>query len=155
MAEQKNPFDMSEMMKLFDPNRYMEQMNQMLKQYQMPQMDTKALMEAQRKNVEAMVAANRTLFESTEALMKRQSELVKEAMEEVNKNTEKLSKSEAGDLPSHQVELIGAMYERMSANMREISESMRAAQESSMQTLDERFRESLKELKEISEKSKS
>ncbi|AHK80547.1 hypothetical protein M911_00900 [Ectothiorhodospira haloalkaliphila] len=155
MAEQKNPFDMSEMMKLFDPNRYMEQMNQMLKQYQMPQMDTKALMEAQRKNVEAMVAANRTLFESTEALMKRQSELVKEAMEEVNKNTEKLSRSEAGDLPSHQVELIGAMYERMSANMREISESMRAAQESSMQKLDERFRESLKELKEISEKSKS
>jgi hypothetical protein len=75
-------------------------------------------------------------------------------MEEVSKNTEKLSKAEAGDLPGHQVELIGAMYERMSANMREISESMRAAQESSMEKLDERFRESLKELKEISEKKK-
>ncbi|MCG5510235.1 phasin family protein [Ectothiorhodospira lacustris] len=152
MAEQNNLFDAPEMMKLFDPNYYMEQMNQMLKQYQMPQMDTKALIKAQLKNVEAMVAAHCTLVENAGELMQRQLELVKDVMEEVNKKTRELSKAEAGDLPAHHLELIAAIYEHMSVNMREISKGMRAAQEASMQKLDERFRESLKELNGIAEK---
>ncbi|MBK1671805.1 hypothetical protein CKO35_00530 [Ectothiorhodospira shaposhnikovii] len=152
MPQEKNPFDMSELMKLMDPQRYMDQMNEFMKQFKVPHMDMSALMEVQKKNVEAMMAANRAMMESSEALMKRQTEMLSQAMNEATEMTRAMGEAKQDDLPARQVEMVGKVYDRMSSHTRETFESMRLAQEAAMQRLDQRFRELLQELKDMSVK---
>ncbi|MFP4079346.1 MAG: phasin family protein [Ectothiorhodospira sp.] len=146
MAEQKNPFDVSELMQMFDPNRFMEQGRQIMQQYGMPPMDMQALMEAQRRNVEAVVAANRTLMEGTETLMRHQSDLMREVFEEVSQGTRQVVDEDPEKRTAHQMALVERIYDRMSGHLQEASRQVLQAQEASMKQLDDRFRESLKEL---------
>ncbi|SEP86753.1 phasin family protein [Ectothiorhodospira magna] len=150
MSQDKHPFDVSELTRLMDPQRYMDQMNELMRQFKMPNVDMSALMELQRKNVEAMVAANRTMMESSEALMKRQTEMLTQAMNEATEMARTMGSAKQDDLPARQVDMVGQVYDRMSSHTRETFESMRLAQEAALERLDQRFRELLEELKDMS-----
>ena len=61
-------------------------------QFKMPGVDSKALIEAQRKNVEAMTQANRVALEGVQAIAQRQAEILRQAMEESSKVMRELAK---------------------------------------------------------------
>ena len=70
-----NPFMDQNFTEMFDPRKYMDQ-------FQMPGLDNQGLMEAHRKNIEAVTEANRVAFEGAQAMARRQTEIVREAMDE-------------------------------------------------------------------------
>ncbi|MCG5535928.1 phasin family protein [Ectothiorhodospira mobilis] len=151
MAEQSNPFDVSELMYLFDPNRYMEQVRRLMQQYGLPSMDPQVLMEAQRRNMEAVVAANRTLLEGTEALMRHQADLMREVFEEMNRSAGQLSADEdPAQRAARQMDMVGRIYDHLSGHLREASQQVLRTQEATMTQLDARFRDSLQELRGMS-----
>src|ERR1700752_2577021 len=56
-----------------------------------PVFDFEAAIASQRKNVEAMTAANRVPLEGAQAVMRRQAELVREAIEELSSVSKEFS----------------------------------------------------------------
>ena len=51
-------------------------------QFKVPAVDTEALLDSQRKNIEAFSAANRIAFEGAQAVTQRQVEILRQVMEE-------------------------------------------------------------------------
>ncbi|MBK1692417.1 phasin family protein [Ectothiorhodospira mobilis] len=151
MAEQSNPFDVSELMYLFDPNRYMEQVRRLMQQYGLSSMDPQVLVEAQRRNMEAVVDANRTLLEGTEALMRHQADLMREVFEEMNRGVGQWAADEdPAQRASRQMDMVGRIYDHLSGHLREASQQVLRTQEATMAQLDARFRASLQELRDMS-----
>ncbi|MGF1546533.1 MAG: phasin family protein [Thiotrichales bacterium] len=145
----KTPADSSSLMDMFDPQKMFDQFKQAMSQFGSPQVDFSAMLDAQRKNVEAMTEANRNLWAGTEALLKRQSELMEQASKEALETFKGLADVKPEEIATKQAELFTHAYERTSANMQEITELVRKAQEDALQAMDKRFRESLEEIKSL------
>ena len=60
---QASLFDFPTRIGALDPKKMMEEFNKVLSQYQLPGLDVSAMLEMQRKNVEALGAANRAAFD--------------------------------------------------------------------------------------------
>jgi len=78
----------AEMKNWFDPNTYVEMMQnsdvtKMFDSAQMPNVDTAAITEAQKKNVQAFVDANRVAAEGYQALFKKQVEVMQASIAEM------------------------------------------------------------------------
>ncbi|MGF1644570.1 MAG: phasin family protein [Thiotrichales bacterium] len=139
----------SSLMDMFDPQKMFDQFKQAMNQFGGTEVDFSAMLDAQRKNVEAMSEANRNLWAGTEALLKRQSELMEQASKEAMETFKGLVDVKPEELATKQAELFTQAYERASSNMQEIAEVVRKAQEDAMQAMDKRFRESLEEVKAL------
>ncbi len=145
----QNPFDLSKLMEMFDPQKMMDQFNQTMGQLKLPEFDFQAMLESQRKNLDAVTEANRSLIEGTEALLKRQAELFQEAAKDAVESMSSLTDIKPEEIAAKQAELFTQAYDKASESMREIAEILRAAQENAIKTMDERVREGLAELKAL------
>ena len=145
----QNPFDFSAVMKSFDPQAAIKQMQESFNVGSVPQFDAEGFANSQRKNVELLMNTNKAVIESSQALLQRQADMIQQAISEASAAAEALSKSgspkEASEL---QVELLQAAYEKALANSAEISEMIKTTQEEIADKVNERIAESLAELKE-------
>ena len=115
MANETNPFG---------------DVTKMMEQFKMPGIDMTAIVQAQRKGIEALVEANKAAFESMQAMAKRQTEMMTEAMQ----GMQEAAKSGAGGVtdPTKQAELVRKGFEKTLANMKELAEMARHAQSDAM-----------------------
>ena len=156
MANFAEMFDMSKFMKDFDPTKFTEEFTNMLKGYKLPGVDVDALVAGQRKNVEALTSANRTVFEGVQAIAKRQAEILQESMNETTKAVDTLSKAGSpAEAAAKQAELVKGAFEAALANMREVAEMASKANEEVANTINGRISETLDEIKEMALKMKS
>jgi phasin family protein len=156
------PFDIPKMMggidptKLmggFDPTKMMADLTAMMQQFRLPGFDPAALMALQQKNVEAVVQANRVLFDGAQAMAKRQLEIFQEAMGQTAKAMEDLSKAGTpGDVVAKQAELAKNAFEKTVAAMRELAEIMNKSSTAATGAVNARFAQSLNEFKELAVK---
>ncbi len=58
-------------------------LTKMLEQFKVPGLDTKEIVEARRKDIDALVKANQAIYEGMQALANKQGELLKAAMEDI------------------------------------------------------------------------
>jgi hypothetical protein len=65
-----------------NPDMPFMDVNQLLEQFKIPGVDVSALIEARRKDIEAVVTANRQAYEGTQLLAQRQAEMLQEAITE-------------------------------------------------------------------------
>jgi phasin family protein len=148
-------FDVSKLMKEFDPTKMMGELSNMLKQYKLPGVDVDAVVASQKKNLEALTSANRTAIEGLQAVVKRQAEILQETMNEASKAVDALSK--AGSPPevaAKQAELTKDAFERALANMRELAEMVTKSNQEATNTINTRISASLDELKDVALKMK-
>ncbi|MDW3204829.1 MAG: TIGR01841 family phasin [Alphaproteobacteria bacterium] len=111
--------------------------------------DLKGITDAQRKNMEALSAANKTAAEGVQAIFKRQSEILKNTMDEANAALQELQgKSMAAPDASAQIDQVKTTIESAVSNMRELSEMMAKSQAEAFDIVNKRFVESLDELKD-------
>ena len=68
-AQSFNPFDVSKIMTEFDPSKMMNQFTKAFTEYKISGVDMNTVVEHQRKNVEALTAANKQVLEAVQAAM--------------------------------------------------------------------------------------
>ena len=119
----------------------------------LPGVDVQTLMDTQRKNIEAVVEANKLAAESMQAIAKRQVEMLAEAMNTVSSASQQIA-AKAGnpqEMTSKQAELATEALERVLANMRELAEMVGKSNSETFELMNKRFNESLKELSSLIE----
>lgn len=141
-------FDFSKVISEIDPNKMMEQLANIMQEYKIPGLDSSAILESSRKNVEAVIAANRQAVEGLQAVVNRQGEMLRETANEAASALKQLS---SGDNPSEvvskQMELVKPALERVLANARELAEMVQQSNTETFDIVKKRFEESLSEFK--------
>ena len=117
-------------------------------QFKMPGVDSNALMESQKRNLEAFAEINRIAFEGTRAIMQRQAEILRQATEEATKLVREMSKpGKPEDALAKQAELAKQAYESCLANMRELAEMSTKSNTQAAELFNLRVTDGLEELK--------
>ena len=132
MADATNPFG-------FDYEKFM-------RDFKVPGFDFEAALETQKRNVEALVAANQQAAAGAQAVAQRQTEIFQSLMGEVSTSAQKLADLTPEQRASTQAELARTAFEQAVANMRELSEMVAKSQAEAIQTINKRVSESLKEV---------
>ena len=117
-------------------------------QFKVPTVDTEALLDSQRKNIEAFSAANRIAFEGAQAVTQRQVEILRQVMEESAAVVKQLTAAgKPEDKLADQAELLKHTYEQSVANFRELAEMGAKSNGEAVEVLSRRVTEGLDELK--------
>lgn len=115
MNKRDNIFD-------FDITKMMD-MTKFISDFKLPGVDMDAILNNQRKNIEALTTANKLAFESVQAMMKRQTEVLRQTMQEVAEATQGMTTTASPqDRLAKQTALVKDTFERTVANMRELAE---------------------------------
>jgi phasin family protein len=150
MASQtNNPFDFTSLFTGYDPQAFIRQMQGGFNAYQLPNFDSGAFLESQRKNMEALVSANQAAFAGTQELFKCQSEMLQQAMTDATEAARGLASSDnPQDLAEKQAKLLQSAVEKALANSAELTELVKSSQEAVAKQVNERFLASIQEIKD-------
>lgn len=117
----------------------------MIEQFQMPGIDMTAIVEARRKDVEALVEANKAAYESMQAMASKQAEMMTQAMQ----GMQEAAKGAVGADPSKQTEAVRKAFEKTLADMKELAEMARDSQSDAMAHITQRATEHMQEIKKL------
>ncbi len=158
MAKQTNTnpffnFDVTKVMSEFDPTKMADEFAKLAGNYKVPTLDIEAVMASQRKNIEALTAANKAAAEGMQKVSSRQAQILQEALDEATKNFADFSKSGTpSDAAAKQAELYKAAFEKALANMSELADLVTKSSTEATTLVNERISESLEEIKALSKK---
>lgn len=156
MAKQTNPFfnfDVTKMMADFDPSKMADEFTKMAGNYKMPSFDVEAVMASQRKNIEALTAANKAAAEGMQQVSARQAQILQETLDEASKTFADFSKAgNTTDAASKQAELYKVAFEKALANMSELADMVAKSSTEATTVVNARISESLEEIKDLSKK---
>ncbi|MFM2044735.1 MAG: hypothetical protein RLY86_3311 [Pseudomonadota bacterium] len=145
--DMKNPFMDFDVTKFMDPSKFMD-MSKMMVDFKVPGVDLDGVLAAQRKNIEALTAANQLAVEGLQAVLRRQGEIVRQTMEEASSTmTEMMAAGTPEDKIAKQAELVKAQFEKSIANMRELAEMVAKSNSEAAEVLTSRMTESIEEMK--------
>jgi phasin family protein len=109
--------------------------------------DLEALVNIQRKNIDAWAAASRLVAEGYQVILRRQAELVQQAIEQSAGFFQPVAQGDAQDQVLHQIDLTKKLYEQSVAGAQEISSIATKSGQEAVDLLARRTEESLDELK--------
>lgn len=136
-----NPFLDTDFQKMMDFSR-------MAENWQVPGFDPQQVLEAQRKNIEAITNANRVAYEGAQAMAQRQAEIFQTTMEEASKVMNEMAASGAPeDRMAKQAELCRQAFEKAIANMRELAEMGAKSNSEAQDLINKRVSESIEEVR--------
>ena len=141
MATNQNPFTN------FDFSQFQD-FSKIAGGFEMPNVDSAKLVETQRKNVEAIAAANRTIFEGFQAVAQRQAEIVRKNMDEAAKTFGSFAEAGAPeDKLAQQIDLTKKAYADAIANFNELTEMSVKSNAEAAKQINKRVTESFDEVK--------
>jgi len=144
-----NPFFEADFSKLMDVSK-------MMGEFKVPNFNFEALMNAQRKNIEAMTAVNQAAFESFQSIARRQAELLRQGFEETSNTINAvMSSATPEEKVIRQAEASKAAVEKCVANARDITETLTKCNNQAMETVSNRLNESMQELRDIIKTNKA
>ncbi len=136
-------FDFTKMFQQFD----LQEMTKKLQEAY--NLDFSAVNEAQTKNLQTLMSANKSLAEGTQAVLEKQAEMFKVAMQEASEAAQSLVGSGSPqEIAAKQAELMKVAYEAAIKNTAEISELAKKTQDEVAEQINARVAESLQELKD-------
>ncbi len=132
----------------FDLSKF--DMTKMLGDVKIPGFDMDSIMAAQRKNIEALTAANQAAVQGMQAVAQRQAEILSQAMNEVSSIAQQLSTAgNPQEMTTKQAELARKAFEQALSNMRELAEMVSKSNTEAFAIINKRVTESLQELKSL------
>jgi phasin family protein len=133
-----------------------DEMNRMLQTMKMPPVPaTNELMEAYKRNLEAMSAANRIALEGAQTVARRHMEIVQQTMAELSENLRAMAGIEApGEKAAKQTELLKQAFEHAVSNTKELADMIQHANTEAVGLLNKRFAEAMDEAKTLIEQKK-
>lgn len=126
-------------------------LSKMLGDMKVPGFDMQAAMDAQRKNIEALTAANQAAVQGMQAVAQRQAEILSQALGEISSVAQQLANASNSpqELTSKQAELARKAFEQALANARELAEMVSKSNTEAFAIINKRVTESLQELKAL------
>lgn len=127
-----------------------------LADFKVPGVDVEAMLASQRRNIEAVTAANQLAVEGLQAVIRRQAEIVRASLEESSGYVNQLiSAGTPEEKAAKQADLVKVAFEKALANARELSELIAKSNTEAAEILSKRVSESLDELKAQIAKAKA
>ena len=114
----------------------------------LPGIDVDAIVSSQRKNIEAVTAANQQVFEGLQALANRQAEILRSTLTETGTLlTEAFAAGSPEDKAAKQAELVKKAFATALANMKELSELVAKSNSEAANIITKRVGDGIEELK--------
>ena len=119
----------------------------LVRQFSLPNVDIASLVESRRKDMEALVEANRRAYEGMQALGQRQLEILQESMRQLQDQIRQTGSGTgaANDAAVDLGESVRLAFEQALTNMRELAELAAKAQSDAYEVIHQRVQESLEE----------
>lgn len=121
--------------------------NKMLSQFRIPGVDFAAIVDRERKNIEALAQANRIAFEGWQALVRRQSEILQEAMKQA------MADAQQENGMAKRADLARERFEGALNNMRELAEMATKSQKDAFDVVRKRVEENIESFRNLGKKS--
>jgi phasin family protein len=123
----------------------------MLSEFRLPSLpDLESLAAAQRRNFEALSAANKVALEGAQAVARRHMEILQQSMAEMTEAMRAASETgSTQDKAARQAELVKATYGRAVANMQELADLIQRSNGEALSLLNRRFAEAMDEVKTL------
>lgn len=116
--------------------------------FRIPGFDIEALLAAQRRNIEAVTAANQLAVEGVQAVLRRQAEILRVTVEETSSViSDILAAGSPEEKVSKQAELVKTAFEKALAHLKELSEMIAKSNGEAADILNKRVSEGLDEVK--------
>jgi phasin family protein len=154
MAKAQNSFETSgvkfpDFSQLYaDYNRYFGDFSKLWQNGKTPMFDVEGFVASQRKNVEALTAANQLAFEGVQALVRRQAEIVRENVEELTKITRELTAAGSPeDKLVKQTQMAKDAFENALGHVRELTGLVQKSSSQAVEVLSKRVADNLDEVK--------
>ena len=129
MADQTNPFG---------------DLTKMLEQFKVPGVDMSALVESRRKDIEAIVEANKTAYDSMQAVARKQTEMLTRAMQDIQ-----AAATTGITDPGKQTEVARNACVKALEDMKDLAEIARKSQADAMASITQRANEHVEEIKKM------
>ena len=121
--------------------------SKLMSQFRLPGVDFTAFVDRERKNIEALVKANRIAFEGWQRLVRRQAEMLEETMKKV------VADASQEDVKKKRADLARGGFEKALANMRELAEMTTQSQKEAFDVVRKRIEENVEEIRNFGKKA--
>jgi phasin family protein len=119
----------------------------LMRQFRLPGVDFAALVDHERKNIEALAEANRIAFEGWQRLVRRQAEILQETMKKV------VADAGQEDAMKKRADLAKEGFEKALANMRELAEMATKSQKEAFEVVRKRIEENVEGIRNFGKKA--
>jgi phasin family protein len=131
-----------------NPASLFAEYTKMIEQFKLPGIDVSAILESQRKNIEALAAANATALSGMQTLGQKQAEILQSTMGQVQSLVAQVIASKA--VPSANAgELVQQALHKALADMQELADTAYKTQSDSFAVVSKRVTEHIEELKTL------
>lgn len=129
---------------------WLDDFRQMVEKYKLPNVDIAALVDWQRKDMEALVEANRQANEGIRALIERRNEILGETFAEWQAAVQNLAGNMTGtDVLSKQADIAKQGVEKAVENFRELTQLEMQAHTNAWKVVQERMQENMANLQKL------
>jgi phasin family protein len=131
------------------PNPFAD-FTKMMEQFRLPGVDMSAVIEARRKDIEALTEANKLAYEGIQAMVQKQQEIFARTMQQLQSAAQQYSTagSPAEAMARHS-EFVQQSLHQALANMRELAETAQKAQAEALAVIGKRAEQNVKEAGEL------
>jgi phasin family protein len=129
-------------------------MMKMLAEFRLPGLpDMEQLAAAQRRNFEALSAANKVALEGAQAVARRHTEILQQSTSEMTQAMQSMAGAQDPQARvTKQTEMLKTAYERAVGNMREVADLIQKSNTEALSLLNQRFTEAMDEVKAMTAK---
>lgn len=139
-------FDVEKMTEFLKQNDFTKQLSGM----KMPGFDAEAIMTAQRKNMDALVEANKAAAAGYQDLFKKQMAIFEDTMAEAQKQMKSFDTTKLdAEAAKNQTEIAKAAFEKALANMQALAEHAQKANAEAYEIVSARMKDSMTELRDM------
>ena len=122
-----------------------------VEQFKLPGVDISALMEARRKDIEALTEVNKIALESSQTMAQKQVEVLQKTMQEL---TQTMTTAKPLASATKQGEVVQQAMEKAFAHMLELAEMARKAQSDALDVINKRAQQNIQELTSLVQSKK-
>ncbi len=130
-----------------DINPFSE-VTRMLEQIKLPGVDMSAVVEARRKDIEALVEANRTAYEGMQTLARKQTEMLTQALQGIQQAAQGMAGGAMPD-PAKQTELARDAFQKVLADMKDLADIARKSQTDAAASITQRATQYMHEMMQM------
>jgi phasin family protein len=123
--------------------------SQLMQQFKLPGVDMAAIVEARRKDIDALMETNQAVFESMQAMASKQTEMLNDAMQGMQDATQNMAGGSAMADPAQQTEVMRKAFDKTLAGMQEMADMARHAQTDAMTQMTQRASKQMQDIKAL------
>jgi phasin family protein len=133
------------------PTSQLIDITKIFEQFKLPGVDVSALMEARRKDIEALTEVNKIALQSSQTMAQKQVEILQKTMQEL---TQTMSAGKPMENAAKQGEVVQHAMEKAFTYMRELAELTVKAQTEALAVINKRTQENIQELTSLVQSKK-